>query len=259
MSGERGETLLEDSLDEVEDLFYVFSPEGEYLEWNDALTSVSGYTDEEIEDLHPDRLVPEGDRQAVSDAIERVVEHGASVSIEADLLTKEGDRLPYEFTGAPVEDGDGGLVAVAGIGRDVSDLRQREEELRAMAEEIRELSMPIVEIWDGVLLSTVVGRLDSNRAEQFTEELLNRIVEMDASIAIIDITAVYTVDTQTAQHLIDTIQATQLLGADVIITGINPEISQTLVRLGIGFDVETRSSLSAGLETALEWNEVIVD
>lgn len=106
-----------------------------------------------------------------------------------------------------------------------------------------------------MLLSTVVGRLDSHRAEQFTEEVLQRINEQNASIVIIDITGVLTIDTQTAQHLIDTIRAIELLGADIIITGIHPEISQTLVRLGIGFDVETQSSLSDGLETALEWKE----
>ncbi|MFB6353910.1 MAG: PAS domain S-box protein [Halobacteriales archaeon] len=250
--------LLERTVNEVDDLFYVFTPEGEYLEWNDALTAVTGYTAAEIETLSPADLVPEADREAVTAAIEAVVETRESTAVEADLLTKDGTRIPYEFSGTPIED-DGELVAVAGVGRDISARQRREEELAAMAEEVRELSMPIVEVWEGILLSTVVGRLDSDRAERFTEALLHRIDDLDADTAIIDITAVTTVDTQTAQHLIDTIRATELLGAEVIITGINPDIAQTLVRLGIGFDVETRASLSDGLETALELNEVLLE
>lgn len=256
MTAESADDLLERSIHEIEDLVYVFTPEGEYLEWNEALSDVTGYSHEKIQDSSPSDFVAEEDRERVERAIRQVAERREHVAVEADLITKDGTRVPYEFSGSPIED-DGELVAISGVGRDVSDRVEREKELQAMSEEIRELSMPIVEIWEGVVLSTVVGRLDSQRAEKFTEDILHRIVDLDASIALIDITGVATIDTQTAQHLIDTIRAIELLGADIIITGINPEISQTLVSLGIGFDVETRSSLSDGLETALEWNGVM--
>ena len=117
--------------------------------------------------------------------------------------------------------------------------------------------MPVVEIWDGVILTTVVGSLDTQKAEMLTEDLLDRIVSTEAAIALIDITEVTALDTATAQHLIDTINAVNLLGADVVITGISPEIAQTLVQLGVRLEgVETQSSLMEGLRVALSWQGV---
>lgn len=112
--------------------------------------------------------------------------------------------------------------------------------------------MPIVQIWNGIILATVVGTLDTDRAQQLTEELLTELTETQATIALVDITGVPTVDTATAQHLIDTVNAVSLLGSEVIITGINPEIAQTLVQVGITMDeITTKSSLSDGLELGL--------
>lgn len=251
------DNLLRVAVDKVDDLFFVFSPEGTYLEWNAAVPAVTGYDDEELSELHPTDLVTEGYRTQIADAMGQVMRERVSITVEADLLTKNGEHLPYEYSGSPIEDG-GELVAIAGIGRDITERREHVEELNAMAEELRELSMPIVEVWDGIVLSTIIGRLDSDRAERFTEDLLEKIVEKQSEVAIIDITEVSVLDTNTAQHLIDTIQAVQLLGSEIIITGIKPEISQTLVRLGIGFDVETQSTLTDGLETALQWKEATI-
>lgn len=251
--------LLADAVDSLDDLFYVFTPDGEYVEWNDRFTSVTGYDNDEIADLDPADLVPEEEREDVRTAIETITDDRTAVTLDTVLETKTGDRIPYEFQWTPVETEDGSLKAIASIGRDITERSRNPERQPARADESQNLSAPIVEIWDGILLSPIIGRLDSTQAEQFTEELLQLIDETGASVAIIDITGTEAIDTQTAQHLIDTIHAVKLMGGQTIITGLNPDISQTLVQLGIGFDVETRSSLQDGLKTALEIKEVSFD
>jgi rsbT co-antagonist protein RsbR len=104
-----------------------------------------------------------------------------------------------------------------------------------------------------VVVAPLIGSLDSNRTQQFMERLLNRIVETNSPVALVDITGVPTIDTQTAQHLIETISAVRLLGAQVVLTGVRPAIAQTLVHLGIDLsNIMTRASLSAGLQVALD-------
>jgi rsbT co-antagonist protein RsbR len=251
--------LLSDSINTLDDPFYVFTPDGEYVEWNDRFTSVTGYFNDEIANLSPVDLVPEEERKDVRTAIESITDDRTAVTVDTVLETKTGDRIPYEFQWTPVENEDGSLEAIASIGRDITERTRNWERQPAMADEPQNLSAPIVEIWDGILLSTIIGRLDSAQAEQFTEELLQLIDKTGASVAIIDITGTEAVDTQTAQHLIDTIHAVKLMGGQTIITGLNSDISQTLAQLGIGFDVETRSALQDGLKTALEIKEVSID
>ena len=130
--------------------------------------------------------------------------------------------------------------------------KSREQVISRQQRELLELSTPVVELWDGVLALPLIGTLDSGRTQVVMESLLEKIVETGASIAIIDITGVPTVDTLTAQHLIKTITATRLMGAECIISGIRPQIAQTIVHLGVDLgDVVTKSSLSAALALAL--------
>ena len=111
----------------------------------------------------------------------------------------------------------------------------------------------VMEVWTGVVVAPLIGTLDSRRSQRFMEVLLERIVETNSSVALVDITGVPAIDTQTAQHLIETITAVRLLGAQVVLTGVRPAIAQTLVHLGIGLsDIVTRSSLSAGLRVAMD-------
>ncbi len=138
----------------------------------------------------------------------------------------------------------------------VESLRGKRNELRLnqQSQEILEISTPVMQIWEGVVVAPIIGALDSQRTQRFMERLLNSIVESNSPVALVDITGVPTVDTQTAQHLIETITAAGLLGARVILTGVQPSIAQTLVHLGIDLsDVDTRSSLVAGLKMALDY------
>ena len=112
--------------------------------------------------------------------------------------------------------------------------------------------VPVVQVWEGIVLVPLIGTLDSQRTQQLMERLLHRVTETGSSVALLDITGVPAIDTQIAQHLLETISAVRLLGADVILTGVRPSIAQTLVQLGIDLsNVTTRSSLVAGLRTAL--------
>ena len=119
-------------------------------------------------------------------------------------------------------------------------------------QELLELSTPVVQLWDGVLALPLIGTLDSARTQVVMESLLQRIVETGATIAIIDITGVPTVDTLVAQHLLKTVSAARLMGADCIISGIRPQIAQTIVHLGVDLgDVITKATLAGALAVAL--------
>ena len=128
-----------------------------------------------------------------------------------------------------------------------------EEIISRQTREILDISTPVMQIWAGVVAAPLIGTLDSQRAQQFTERLLDRIVEMRASVALVDITGVPIMDTRTAQYLIDAISAVRLLGAQTVLTGVRPAIAQTLVHIGIDLsNVATRPSLDAGLRLALD-------
>jgi rsbT co-antagonist protein RsbR len=130
--------------------------------------------------------------------------------------------------------------------------RGREQVIIRQQQELMELSTPVVTLWEGVLALPVIGTLDSARTQVVMENLLQRIVETGASIAIIDITGVPTVDTLTAQHLLKTVAAARLMGADCIISGIRPQIAQTIVHLGVDLGtVITKATLADAFTIAL--------
>jgi len=129
--------------------------------------------------------------------------------------------------------------------------KTREAVISRQNREISELSTPVVKLWDGVLALPVIGTLDSQRTQVIMESLLQTIVDQGAEIAIIDITGVPTVDTLTAQHLLKTVAAARLMGADCIISGIRPQIAQTIVHLGVELNVLTKSTLADAFAIAL--------
>ncbi len=128
----------------------------------------------------------------------------------------------------------------------------REKVIVRQQQELMELSTPVITLWDGVLALPVIGTLDSSRTQVVMEQLLQRIVETGSLIAIIDITGVPTVDTLTAQHLLKTVAAARLMGADCIISGIRPQIAQTIVHLGVDLStVVTKATLADAFTIAL--------
>ena len=131
--------------------------------------------------------------------------------------------------------------------------KAREQIILRQQQELLELSTPVVQLWEGVLALPLIGTLDSARTQVVMESLLQKIVDTGASIAIIDITGVPTVDTLVAQHLLKTIAAARLMGADCIISGIRPQIAQTIVHLGVNLeDVVTKATLADAFVVALK-------
>ena len=129
----------------------------------------------------------------------------------------------------------------------------RDDVILSQQRTMLELSTPVVELWKGILALPLIGTLDSERTQLVMESLLTRIVETGASIAIIDITGVPTVDTLVAQHLLKTVAAARLMGADCLISGIRPQIAQTIVHLGVELgDVTTKATLAGAFAVALQ-------
>lgn len=132
-------------------------------------------------------------------------------------------------------------------------LKSREEIIARQQQDMLELSTPVVRLWEGVLALPLIGTLDSARTQVVMESLLRSIVETNSEVAIIDITGVPTVDTLVAQHLIKTVTAARLMGADCIISGIRPQIAQTIVHLGVNLsDITTKSSMADAFLLALK-------
>jgi len=131
-------------------------------------------------------------------------------------------------------------------------LEQSKEKLTRQAQEILELSTPVMQVWQGVIVAPLIGTLDSQRTMQFMDRLLRAVVDTRSEVVLVDITGVPIADTQTAQNLVETAASVKLLGGHVVLTGVSPAIAQTLVRLGVDLsDVTTRSSLSSGIDYAL--------
>jgi rsbT co-antagonist protein RsbR len=136
--------------------------------------------------------------------------------------------------------------------------RTREDVIGRQQQELLELSTPVVELWDGILALPLIGTLDSARTQIVMENLLEQIVTSGAEIAIIDITGVPTVDTLVAQHLIKTISAARLMGADCILSGIRPQIAQTIVHLGLELNVVSKATMADALGLALRRTDKMI-
>ncbi len=152
------------------------------------------------------------------------------------------------------------LILLAGVFNDIIldvyrvYLEQKESTIQAQQEELREISTPITEIWDGVLTLPIIGTLDSSRTMVVMEKLLGRIEQDRARVVLMDVTGVLAIDSQVSHHLVQMIRAIGLMGAQAVLTGIRPEIARALTSLNIDLgDVTTRSTLSEGLKEAFQY------
>jgi rsbT co-antagonist protein RsbR len=162
-------------------------------------------------------------------------------------LSGDADALAQELWHVSV------MLDKLGLFTTESYQRGREEVIARQQQEMLELSTPVVELWQGILALPLIGTLDSARTQIVMESLLQKIVETGAGIAIIDITGVPTVDTLVAQHLLKNVAADRLMGAECIISGIRPQIAQTIVHLGVDLaDVVTKATLADAFAIALK-------
>jgi PAS domain S-box-containing protein len=240
-------SLLEASLDAL----VMISPEGKITDVNHVTEAITGLGRETLvgTDFSDYFTVP----QLARDGYERVFSDGQVVDYPLDLRHSSGRVTPVLYNAAVYRDESGAVTGVFAAARDISEQRLAEQRIRMQSQEILELSTPVIQLWDGIVAVPLIGNLDSQRTQLFMERLLERIVETNSPMALVDIMGVPTIDTETAQHLIETITAVRLLGAQVVLTGVRPVIAQTLVHLGIDLSgITTRSSMAGGLKVALE-------
>jgi PAS domain S-box-containing protein len=242
-------------IEHVKEYAIIFlDPKGRVLTWNSAAQHLKGWEADEIIGQHFSRFYTPEDNEKDKTRMElEAAARDGRFEDEGWRIRKDGTRFWANVIITALRGQDGALRGFGKVTRDLSERRATEEKIKQQAREIMEMAtVPIVQVWEGVVLAPLIGALDSERTQQLMERLLQRIMESSSPVAVLDITGVPTIDTRTAQHLIETISAVRLLGADVILTGVRPTIAQTLVHLGIDLSsVTTRSSLSAGLLMAL--------
>jgi PAS domain S-box-containing protein len=232
----------------------MLDPTGHVASWNAGAERFKGYRAEEIIGKHFSCFYPaEAIQRGLPDQELKVAAKEGRFEDESWRVRKDGKKFWASVIISALRDKDGTLRGYSKVTRDLTERKQAEERIQQQSKEIMELSTPVMQVWQGVVVAPLIGSLDSNRTQQFMERLLDRIVETNSPVALVDIMGVPTIDTQTAQHLIETISAVRRLGAQVVLTGVRPAIAQTLVHLGIDLSgIMTRSSLSAGLQVALD-------
>jgi rsbT co-antagonist protein RsbR len=179
---------------------------------------------------------------------------GFVMALKQPLFARLGRELAHDSAGLGEETWTATMV-LDQLGLYTTDvfLKTREETIARQQAEMLELSTPVVKLWEGILALPMIGTLDSARTQVVMETLLQRIIEIGADVAIIDITGVPTVDTLVAQHLLKTVTAARLMGAECIISGIRPQIAQTIVHLGVELgDVITKATLADAFAVALQ-------
>jgi PAS domain S-box-containing protein len=249
-------------IDSLPDVIYIKDREGRFEVANMALAQMFGVA-------NPDVLIGKTDLELFPrelatqyDADERRIITSAVPLIDKEEPVQHADGTSHWMltTKVPLFDPQGRTIGLVGRGQDITERRRAEAEqqqlqeqlIQAQAVALQELSTPLIPISDAVLVMPLIGRIDSRRASQILETLLSGIQEQQAELAIIDITGVSVVDTQVAHALLQAARAVKLLGAQVVLTGLRPEVAQALVSLGVDLtDIVTHSTLQNGVAYGL--------
>lgn len=250
-------------VDNAGDAIDIADPAGDPLYVNPAFVSLYGFASiyEALEATPLALTAPADQARFVQEALPQAQAGMWQGSLQR--LRQDGTSFTAALTMFSIRDDAGQMVGVATIARDVSgqvelekslreQARLREEVITVQQRLIQELSTPIIPVTDEVLVLPLIGSIDTRRAQQIMETMLDEISRQQARVIIIDITGVPVVDTGVADHLINTTQAARLLGTECVLVGIAPEVAQTIVQLGIHLtQLTTLSNLQAGIEYAL--------
>ncbi len=234
----------------------IVNGEGVLVEVTDRVEEVSGVTKEELlgrSFLEIETIAEESKAIIAENLVKRL--KGLDVApYEIEVLTKDGEKLPYEVNAARINYM--GQTADMVIFRDIAERKNLEQKLQhafdKLKESYEELSTPVIQAWGGVLMLPIIGVLDSERVKRLMDVMLQKIVDTRSKVVIIDVTGVRSLDSGVAGHLIKTVQAAGLLGAECIITGISPAVAHATIRLGVEDKLTTRGSLQDGLRYALK-------
>jgi methyl-accepting chemotaxis protein len=231
-----------------------FDMDGNVLTSNENFLNVIGYSLDEIKGKHhrmfcEESYVKSPEYKKFWEKLNR----GEFDSGEYKRIGKNGQEVFIQATYNPILDAKGKPIKVLKIAADVTEQKRKESQMAKQAELIMEMSTPVMRLWDNILLLPIIGLVDSKRVQSIMEIALQKILEYQAKVIILDIQGVPAVDSAVANHLIKVTKATKLMGCKCIVTGISPEISQALVNLGIELgDIETQSNLKEGVSDSLK-------
>lgn len=256
---QQSHALLQAILDNSTAVIFVKDVEGRFIIINRRFEDLFHVTRAEVRGKTDHDYFP----VQVADQIRKhdlaIIETGVPTQVEEQVPGDDGTRV-YVSVKFPIRDSTGKITAVGGIATDISDFRRAEEERAVLQAQIidvhrnalRELSTPLIPLAEGVLVMPIIGTVDSARAAQLMDTLLEGITAHGARMVILDVTGVKVVDTQVANALLQSAQAARLLGAEVVLTGIGPHVATTLIGLGVDLgNLTTLGTLRAGVAYAL--------
>ena len=227
--------------------------DGVMRSWNPGAQKLTGYPPDEVIGHHISMFYTED--EARSDTLEREMAgaiRDGSMEAEGWRIRKDGTRFWANVVLSPIRNDQGEVTGFVKVCRDLTERREQEQLVQQQRDEILELSTPVIQVWDKVLILPLIGTLDSGRAARLTESLLERIAADQAEVVILDISGVPGIDSGVAQHLLETVKAARLMGTESILSGVRPDTAQSMVHLGIELgELRSRTSLKDALQLAM--------
>jgi PAS domain S-box-containing protein len=253
---------MEKMLDSITDYEVIqLDADGVVRSWNPGAQRLKQYTRDEALGRHVSMFYTEDD--AHDGLAEQEMAAAARVGrfeSEGWRVRKDGSVFWSSIILSPIRDTVGELIGFVKVARDLTERREQDQLLARQRDEILELSTPVIQVWDKVLVLPIIGTLDSVRASRLTEGLLQRIAEHQAEVIILDVSGVPAIDTTVAQHLLKTVQAARLMGSVSILSGVRPETAQSIVHLGIDLGgMHSRNTLRDALQLALRLLGAVAD
>jgi rsbT co-antagonist protein RsbR len=245
---------LERMLDAITDYEVIqLDRDGVVRSWSQGARRLKGYAAEEVIGRHVSMFYTEEDTQSgLADREMAAAAREGRFETEGWRVRKDGSLFWANVIISPIRDDRGELLGFVKVARDLSERREQEQLVQRQRDEILELSTPVIQVWDKVLVLPVIGTLDSLRAARLTEGLLERIAQEQAEVVILDVSGVPAIDTDVAQHLLKTVEAARLMGTQSVLSGVRPETAQAIVHLGIELGtLRSRNSLRDALQLAL--------
>jgi rsbT co-antagonist protein RsbR len=266
LSSWRSFERIQSVIDTIPDPIFVKDLQHRFMAGNRAFCDLMGQPYDTLMGRSDPDFVPLEQAEVFWQGDDEVFSTGRPSLNEEVITYQDGDLHTIWTRKFPIRDEQGSVIGLCGIITDITEIRRRQEQTERLEAEIQEkmtiieaqtslldqLAVPVIQVWQDILLLPLIGVIDSRRAAQVLDSLLESISRAGAQIVIIDITGVPVVDTSVASYLIRAVQASQLLGCHSVMVGISPEIAQTLVGLGVDFSrITTRATLQNGLEYAL--------
>jgi rsbT co-antagonist protein RsbR len=246
---------IEQMIDSITDYEVIrLDRDGAVRSWNPGAERLRQYPAEEVLGRHIAMFYTAEDvRLGVPERELAIAARDGRVESEGWRERRDGSRFWSSSVLSTIRDVSGALVGYVRVARDMTERREREQLVQRQRDEILELSTPVIEVWEKVLVLPIIGTLDSSRAARLTEGLLEKIAVSQAEVVILDVSGVPAIDTDVAQHLLKTVEAARLMGTVSVLSGVRPETAQAIVHLGIELGaLRSRATLSDALQLALK-------